>query len=402
MRMISSASFRSAHASLHYDLPGTVLLLQDAVADRCLGTLSQTVAGECSFLYICRNMAKGTENAGTRCREILADIGQGRFAPVYLLMGDEPYYLDKVCNGICENALDDFARDFNETICYGSDVDAETVITAARRFPMMAERQLVVIRDAQAMRDLEKLAVYVENCLDSTVLVILMRGASADKRKALYKGVSRCGVVLESNQLRDYEIPGWISSHFAEKGLRIDPEAAAIMAEATGTDLGRIAVETDKLMKNLPEGTKEVTPADIEKNVGISREFSIFELTKELSARNAPRALKVASHIGSGARFALPAAVAPLYTHFSRILRYGALRERNPRPDRTEIAAALQGVNPYFWKEYDMAVANYPVRKALEVISLLCEYDYKGKGGDAGEAGPGELFMELTNKILSI
>lgn len=402
MRMIPFASFRSAHASLHYDLPGAVLLLQDVVTERCLGTMSHTVAGECSFLYFCKNMAKGTENAGTRCREILADIGQGRFAPVYLLMGDEPYYLDKVCNGICENALDDFARDFNETICYGSDVDAETVITAARRFPMMAERQLVVIRDAQAMRDLEKLAVYVENCLDSTVLVILMRGASADKRKALYKGVSRCGVVLESNQLRDYEIPGWISSHFAENGLRIDPEAAAIMAEATGTDLGRIAVETDKLMKNLPEGTKEVTPADIEKNVGISREFSIFELTKELSARNAPRALKVAAHIGSGARFALPAAVAPLYTHFSRILRYGALRERNPRPDRTEIAAALQGVNPYFWKEYDMAVANYPVRKALEVISLLCEYDYKGKGGDAGEAGPGELFMELTNKILSI
>ena len=144
---------------------------------------------------------------------------------------------------------------------------------------MMADRLLFVIRDAQAMRDLEKLAVYVENCLDSTVLVILMRGASADKRKALYKGVSRCGVVLESNQLRDYEIPGWISSHFAEKGLRIDPEAAAIMAEATGTDLGRIAVEADKLMKNLPEGTKEVTPADIEKNVGISREFRRFELT---------------------------------------------------------------------------------------------------------------------------
>ena len=142
MRMIPSASFRSAHASLHYDLPGTVLLLQDVVTERCLGTMSHTVAGECSFLYFCRNMAKGTENAGTRCREILADIGQGRFAPVYLLMGDEPYYLDKVCNGICENALDDFARDFNETICYGSDVDAETVITAARRFPMMAERQL--------------------------------------------------------------------------------------------------------------------------------------------------------------------------------------------------------------------------------------------------------------------
>ncbi|MGN1215288.1 MAG: DNA polymerase III subunit delta [Candidatus Cryptobacteroides sp.] len=347
-------------------------------------------------------MAKGTENAGAKCRQILEDVLAGRFAPVYLLMGDEPYYLDKVCNAICENALDDFARDFNETVCYGSDVDSDTVITAARRFPMMAERQLVVVRDAQGMRDLEKLAVYVENPLESTVLVILMRGASADKRKALYKQASRTGVVLESNLLRDYEIPGWIGSYFAEKGLRISPDAAAIMAEATGTDLGRIAVETDKLMKNLPEGAVEVKAADIEKNVGISREFSIFELTKELSARNAPRALKVASHIGSGARFALPAAVAPLYTHFSRILRYGALKERNPRPDRTAIAAALQGVNPFFWKEYDLAVSNYPVRKALEVISLLCEYDYKSKGGDAGEATPCELFIELVNKILNI
>ena len=347
-------------------------------------------------------MAKGTVNADARCAEILSDIKSGKFAPVYLLMGDEAYYTDLVCDAVIENALDEASRDFNETICYGADVDADTVITAARRFPMMAERQLVVVKDAQGMRDLEKLSVYCENPLDSTVLVLLMRGSSADKRKALYKQASKNGVVLESNALRDYEMPSWISRYYSGRGLSIDPEAAALLAESAGTNLSRIAVETDKMLKNLPEGTAKVTVQDVERNVGISREFSVFELTKELSSRNSAKALRIASRLGESAKFAMPMAVSALYTHFSRILRYGALKEKERYPDRDAVASALQGVNPYFWKEYDTAVANYPVRKALGVMSLLCEYDYKGKGGETGEATPGELLVELTAKILSI
>ncbi len=347
-------------------------------------------------------MAKGTVNADARCAEILSDIRSGKFAPVYLLMGDEAYYTDLVCDAVIENALDEASRDFNETICYGADVDADTVITAARRFPMMAERQLVVVKDAQGMRDLEKLSVYCENPLDSTVLVLLMRGSSADKRKALYKQASKNGVVLESNALRDYEMPSWISRYYSGRGLSIDPEAAALLAESAGTNLSRIAVETDKMLKNLPEGTSKVTVQDVERNVGISREFSVFELTKELSSRNSAKALRIASRIGESAKFAMPMAVSALYTHFSRILRYGALKEKERYPGRDAVASALQGVNPYFWKEYDTAVANYPVRKALGVMSLLCEYDYKGKGGETGEATPGELLVELTAKILSV
>ena len=347
-------------------------------------------------------MAKGTVNADARCAEILSDIKSGKFAPVYLLMGDEAYYTDLVCDAVIENALDEASRDFNETVCYGADVDADTVITAARRFPMMAERQLVVVKDAQGMRDLEKLSVYCENPLDSTVLVLLMRGSSADKRKALYKQASKNGVVLESNALRDYEMPSWISRYYSGRGLSIDPEAAALLAESAGTNLSRIAVETDKMLKNLPEGTVKVTVQDVERNVGISREFSVFELTKELSSRNSAKALRIASRLGESAKFAMPMAVSALYTHFSRILRYGALKEKEHYPDRDAVASALQGVNPYFWKEYDTAVSNYPVRKALGVMSLLCEYDYKGKGGETGEATPGELLVELTAKILSI
>ena len=321
---------------------------------------------------------------------------------MYLLMGDEPFYPDQVCNAVIEFSLDEFSRDFNETICYGADVDAETVITAARRFPMMAERQLVVVKDAQAMRDLEQLAVYCENPLDSTVLVLLMRGASADKRKSLYKQCQKSGVVVESNALRDYEMASWISQYFSSRGLDIAPDAAALLAEYSGTDMSRIVVETDKLLKNLPEGVNRISASDIEKNVGISREFSIFELTKELSYRNGAKALRVAARLGESARFAMPMAVSTLYTYFVRVLKYGALKEKSRYPDKTDIAAALQGVNPFFWKEYDAAVANYPVPKAMAAISLLCDYDYKGKGGDVGEATPGDLLVELVVKLLNL
>ncbi len=333
--------------------------------------------------------------------QLLDQIRSRAFVPVYLLMGDEPFYTDRLCDAIVENALDEEERDFNETICYGSDVDADTVITAARRFPMMAERQLVVVKEAQAMRDLEKVAVYLEQPLDSTILVLLLRGASADKRKSLYKLASKTGVVFESKTLRDYEMPAWISAYFSGRGMRIAPDAAALLAEYAGTDMSKIVLEADKLARNLPEGGGEVRSADIEAQVGISRTVSIFELTRELSLKNGPKALNLAARIGAAPRFAMPMAVSALYTHFNRILRYAALKERNRYPDKSAVAAVLQGVNPYFWKEYDAAAANYPIRRLIGIISLLCEYDYKGKGGDAGETLPGDLLVELVAKILS-
>ena len=315
-------------------------------------------------------------------------------------MGEEPYYPDKVCDAIVDKCLQDWEKDFNQTICYGSDVDADSVITAARRFPMMAERQLVVVKEAQQMKSLEELAVYCEQPLDSTVLVILMHGASADKRRALYKTVLKTGVIVESTALRDYEVPRWIQSFYEEKGLRIHPEACQLLAESAGADLGKIAVETEKLLKNLPEGTVEIGVADVEKNVGISRQFSIFELTKCLSYRDAAGALKVAARIGEAPRFALPMAVAPLYTHFSRILKYHALLQKGGA-SQADVAKAL-GVNPFFMKEYDAAIRNYPLQRCSKAISLLAEYDYKGKGGDAGEATPAELLVELVAKLLNI
>ena len=332
--------------------------------------------------------AKGYIETSRQVQSILEDVRSGIFKYVYLLMGEEPYYPEMVCQAILDNCLQDWEKDFNQTVCYGGEVDADTVITAARRFPMMADRQLVVVKEAQQMKQLEDLALYCQQPLDSTVLVILMHGASADKRKALYKTVLKTGVVVESNALRDYEVPQWIQDYYNGLGLNIHPEAAQLLAESAGTDLGKIAVETDKLLKNLPEGVKDISAEDIEKNIGISRQYSIFELTKCLSYRDAPRALKIAMHIGDAPRFMLPMAVAPLFTHFSRILRYNA--GETPK------------VNPYFLREYDAAKRNYPLPKCQAAISILCEYDFKGKGGDAGEASQGELLMELITKLLNV
>ena len=351
--------------------------------------------------YLCVIMAKGFIETDSLCRGIVKDAQKGIFKPVYLLMGDEPYYVDMVCDAILEHCIDENERDFNQTVCYGADVTADSVITAARRYPMFADRQLVVVKEAQMMKGLDDLAVYCQNPLESTVLVIAMHGAGADKRKSLYKTVSKMGVVVDSQALRDYDMPKWIPVYYQSKGLQIDPDAAALLAEHAGTDLNKIAIETEKMLKNLPEGTVRVTASDIEKNVGISRQFSIFELTKELSNKNAAKALRIAAYIGSAAKFAMPMAVSALFTHFYRILKYNALLSMTPRPGNDQKAKVL-GVNPYFFAEYDTAVRNYPLRKCMAAIALLKEYDFKGKGGNIGEATDAELMVELTAKLLNL
>ena len=336
----------------------------------------------------------------SQCRQIINDVKNGNFAPVYLLMGTEPYYPDLVCDEIMKFALTDSERDFNQTVFYGLDTDAGTVASECRSYPMMAERRLVVVKEAQSMKTLEDLAIYASDPMESTVLVILMHGASADKRRALYKNVQKKGVVLVSDALRDYEMPQWITSFYKSRGLDIEPAAAALLAEYAGTDMSRIMLETEKMQKNLPEGTVRVNVADIEKNVGISRQFSIFELTKALSYMKAEKALKIAAYIGNGPKFMLLLATAPLYTHFYRILKYEAALLKNPAMSKAD-RAKLLGVNPYFMEEYDVAARNYPIRRCMKVISLLEEYDFKGKGGGSGEASQGDLLMELVSKILN-
>ncbi|MBQ0077473.1 MAG: DNA polymerase III subunit delta [Bacteroidales bacterium] len=347
-------------------------------------------------------MAAPKVDTAAQCKALIQDARSGIFKPVYLLMGDEPFYPEAVCDAIIENCIDESFRDFNQTVVYGADVTAQQIADAASQYPMMTDRLLVVVKEAQMCKSLESLSVYCEHPLESTVLVLLMHGASADRRKALYKAVQKNGVVVDSPMLRDYEVPRWISSYYQSLGLRIDPQAAALMAESLGTSLSTIAVETDKLKRNLPEGATEVTVQDVEKNVGISREYSVFELTKALSEHNSPRALMLAARIGSAARFAMPMAVSALFNHFNRILRYGNLLAQGGSVSPEAKSAALSGVNPYFYREYDTAVRYYPVPKAMAAISLLCEFDYLAKGGKGGDIEDGELLVELTAKLLNL
>lgn len=347
-------------------------------------------------------MAKTGVNIGAQVAGIVSDAKAGKFKPVYLLMGEESYYPDRVCDAIMQYAVEEDARDFDQFVYYGSDTDAETVITAARGYSMFGGRVLVVLKEAQLMKDLEQLSVYLQKPLDSTVLVILLHGATVDKRKALYKAAQQIGEVLDSPALRDYEVPGWIGSYYASRGMQIDPPAAALLAEYAGTSIDTIVLETDKMLKNLPEGSTRIVIEDVEKNVGISRKFSIFELTKTLSERNAAKALSLAAHLSDSASFQMPAAVSALFTHFYRILKYEALLKKDPYPS-SQAKASVLGVNPYFFREYDAAVRNYPLDKCMSVISLLNDYDYKGKGGDVGPyTSPDNLFVELITKILNI
>lgn len=346
-------------------------------------------------------MAKSSVNIDSQCNTIVSEVRKGIFKPVYLLMGDEPYYPNLVCKAIIDNCIQEDEKDFNEMVCYGGDVTAEQIITSARRFPMMSERQLVVVKEAQQLARIDELAFYCKEPLDSTVLVILLHGASLDKRTALYKTIQKIGTVVDSPTIRDYEITDWIISFYGRNGLQINPQAAALLGESAGTDLSTIVSETDKLKKLLPQGTTSVTVEDIEKNVGIQRQFSIFELTKELSYGNAAKALKIASHLGTSARFSLPMATSALFNHYSRILKYGTvLAQGNTSSDQK--SRALAGVNPYFYKEYDAAVRRCPPRSAMAAISLLCEFDYRGKGGDGGSVPTDELLMELTARLLNI
>ncbi|MCI6680761.1 MAG: hypothetical protein MR468_07135, partial [Bacteroides sp.] len=212
-----------------------------------------------------------------------------------------------------------------------------------------------------------------------------------------YKAFAKNGIVIESPVIKDYEVPGWTINHFKSLGLDITPDAAALLGEYAGTDLVKIASEADKLVKNLPEGATSINATDIEKNVGISRQFSIFELTKELNFGRNGKALEIAGRLSSAAKFSMPAAIAMLFTDFQRILKYNLLLSSgNASPEKK--AKVLAGVHPYFYKEYDSAVKIYPLRNCIEVISLLCDYDYFSKGGSP--VTQDELFVELISKIL--
>ena len=335
--------------------------------------------------------------------EILKDLKARKFKPVYLLHGEEPYFIDMVSNYIEHHLLPDAEKGFNQTVVYGKDTDIMTVLGAAKRYPMMADYQVVLVKEAQDMKwgkedddkkSINPLLNYLDNPLSSTILVFCYKYGKFDKRKKTYKSIDKNGLVFESSPLYDSKIPGWIEGYVSAKKYQISPQASAMLAEYLGNDLSKIANELDKLMLNISEG-QDISLKQIHDNIGISKEYNVFELQNALAKKDVLKANQIINYFEANPK-ANPMVVlmANLYSYFSKILQIHYL------PDKTAQSIAREiGVNPYFVKDYELAARNYNSGKTMQVISLLREYDLKSKGVDSTSA-PGELMKEMLFKIL--
>ncbi|MBF6607478.1 MAG: DNA polymerase III subunit delta [Flavobacterium sp.] len=328
--------------------------------------------------------------------KIVNDIKAGRIKPVYLLMGEEPYYIDKISDYIEQNILTEDEKSFNQTIVYGRDVSIDDIISISRRFPMMAERQVVIVREAQELsRTIENLGAYVQNLMPSTVLVICYKYKTIDKRKKLVKSCMEKGVVFSGKKLYENKVADWIKRVLAGRGYSIEPKAAAILVEFLGNDLEKISNELGKLEIVLPPGST-ITPQVIEDNIGFSKDYNIYELRKAIGARNQKQAYQIVHYFAENPKnHPLVMTTGLIFQFFSQLLQYHGLKDKSPK----NVAAAL-GVSPYFLDEYILAVKNYPMKKVSHVVATLRDIDVKGKGVGATTSS-GDLMKEMLFKIFA-
>ena len=330
-------------------------------------------------------------------KQLVAAIKKGDLKPIYFLMGEEAYYIDKISDFIEDNVLDDAEKGFNQMVLYGRDVSIDDIVSNAKRYPMMAERQVVIVKEAQDLsRTIEKLAAYAENPQPTTVLVLNYKYKKIDKRKALYKALKKTGsVVFESKKLYDNQVPDWIRRVLKGQGYDISPKAAQMLVEFLGTDLSKVNNELEKLKIVLPKGT-QITPEHIEENIGISKDFNNFELRKAVGERNKVKAFQIAKYFADNPKDnPMVVTVALLFNFFSQLLHLHGMADKNPR----SVASALR-VNPYFVNEYLTAARNYPMKKVSGVIALLREFDVKSKGVGANAVPQGDLLKELLVRVL--
>lgn len=328
--------------------------------------------------------------------KILSELKQKKYAPIYFLMGEEPYYIDLITDYIAENVLNESEKVFNQVVLYGKDIDAVTIIEASRKFPMMSSHQVVIVKEAQNIKNIEELLHYSEKPLKSTILVINYKYKTLDKRKKLYNSLDKNGVLLNSEKLYEDKIPGWITKFLAQKGYSINPEAAALLTEYLGNDLGKIVNELEKLLLSLTDKNLRITPDIIEKNIGISKEYNVFELNKALVARDVLKANRIINYFEKNPKDnPLIVTVSLLFTFFQKIFTYHFL----PDKSRASVASALK-INPYFVAEYETAAKRFSPSKLVEIIAALRECDTKSKGVGNSNTSDGDLLRELIFKIL--
>jgi len=327
--------------------------------------------------------------------QIVGDIKRKIYHPVYLLHGEESYFIDAITDLIEASVLTESEKEFNQTVIYGRDTDPGRIMDMARRFPMMANYQVVVVREAQDIEKIENLQPYMDKPQPSTILVIAHKYKKVDLRKGFAKSVAKTGVVFESPKLYDNKIPAWINEQVVIKGYSIKPEACQLLAEYLGTDLGRISNELEKLVINLPEG-KAIDAALIEKNIGISKDYNIFELQNALGTKDVARANRIINYFAANTKQNPTIVVLTvLFGYFMKVMIYHQLQDKSPKN-----AASVLSVNPYFVKDYALAAQNYPFRRIRAIIALLREYDLRLKGINNGSTGESELLRELVFKIM--
>ena len=326
---------------------------------------------------------------------IMTELKNKQFRPIYFLMGEEPYFLDVITDYIAENVLAEQDKAFNQVVMYGKDTNVVTVIDAAKRFPMASQYQVVIVKEAQNMKEIDKLQFYMEKPLKSTILVVCYKD-KLDKRLKLYKILdqSKVAAVFDSKKLYDNQVSSWINGYLKERGYTIAPAAAELLTEYLGAELSKVANELNKMMITLPVNEKKITLEHIETNIGISKDYNVFELQKALGEKNVLKANRIIEYFNRNPRNnPMVMVIANLYSYFAKILTYHYL------PDKSQAASALK-VNPYFVRDYVAAAGKYPAPKIIQIISILREYDMKSKGVGSPSVSDGDLMREMTFKIL--
>ena len=328
--------------------------------------------------------------------QLITELKAGKIAPVYFLMGEEPFFIDQITDYLEEHVVEEGARSFNQSILYGRETDIETVLAEAKRFPMMSERQLVVVKEAQNLKKIEALLEYVKNPLKSTVLVVNYKYKSLDKRTTFYKAVQQHCEVFETKKLYDNEVPVWIESHAHGAGFKCGHKSSALLTEFLGNDLSRIDNELQKLFL-VCGPSKEITPALIEENIGISKEYNNFELQKALGEKNAFKAIQIVHYFEANQKNnPLVVTIGVLYSYFTKLMLLHSAVDKSPKG-----LAAAMGVNPFFVKDYQAAAGKYNLTKLNSIIAFLREADTRSKGIENSTTVEGQIMRELVYKILN-
>ena len=331
------------------------------------------------------------------CDDIVKELRAKQYRPVYYLMGEEPYYIDLIADYITDNILTETEKEFNLTVVYGADVDIATVINAAKRYPMMSEHQVVVVKEAQNIRNMEELSYYLQKPLLSTILVICHKHGVLDRRKKLAAEIEKTGVLFESKKVKDAQLPAFITSYMKRKGIDVEPKATAMLADFVGADLSRLTGELEKLIITLPKGHTRVTPEQIEKNIGISKDYNNFELRSALVEKDVLKANKIIKYFEENPKTnPIQMTLSLLFGFFSNLM----LAYYAPEKSEQGIANMLGLRTPWQAKDYLAAMRRYNGVKTMQIIGEIRYADAKSKGVGNPSLSDGDILRELVFKIL--